>query len=74
MAAGVPIYDVAKLLGPTTIAVTMRYAHLASASGRAAIESLRSALAPTADSKPEARSRADGVAETPECFDGRRSA
>lgn len=74
VAAGVPIYDVAKLLGHTTIAVTMRYAHFAPASGRAAIERLGSALAPTSDSKPEARGHADGVAETPECFDGRRSA
>lgn len=44
VAAGVPIFDVAKILGHSTVAVTMRYAHFAPAAGRAAIDSLGAAL------------------------------
>ena len=38
--AGVPIFDVAKVLGHETIQVTMRYAHFAPEAGRAAVEAL----------------------------------
>jgi integrase len=44
VAAGVPIFDVAKILGHSTVAVTMRYAHFAPAAGRAAIDILGAAL------------------------------
>ena len=44
VAAGVPLFDVAKILGHSTLAVTMRYAHFAPEAGRAAIESLGGAL------------------------------
>jgi integrase len=44
VAAGVPIFDVAKTLGHSTIAVTMRYSHFAPEAGRAAIERLGAAL------------------------------
>ncbi len=45
VAAGVPILDVARILGHSTVAVTMRYAHFAPESGRSAIRSLGGALA-----------------------------
>ncbi len=38
--AGVPIFDVAKVLGHETIQVTMRYAHFAPEAGKAAVEAL----------------------------------
>jgi len=40
VAAGVPIFDVAKVLGHETIQVTMRYAHFAPEAGKAAVEAL----------------------------------
>lgn len=43
--AGVPVLDVARILGHSTLAVTMRYAHFAPESGRAAIERLGRSLA-----------------------------
>ncbi|MGE0193327.1 MAG: tyrosine-type recombinase/integrase [Planctomycetota bacterium] len=42
--AGVPVLDVARILGHSTLAVTMRYAHFAPESGRAAITELGRAL------------------------------
>ncbi len=45
VSGGVPIFDVAKILGHSTVSVTMRYAHFAPEAGRAAIERLSSALA-----------------------------
>ncbi len=45
VAAGVPILDVARILGHSTLAVTMRYAHFAPESGRRAIDALGAALA-----------------------------
>lgn len=51
--------------GRVRLAVTMRYAHFAPASGRAAIERLGSALAPVADPTPGAGSRADGSRRGP---------
>lgn len=42
--ASVPIFDVAKILGHSTLAVTMRYAHFAPEAGRAAIGRLGDAL------------------------------
>lgn len=48
VAAGVPIFDVAKILGHSTIAVTMRYAHFAPAAGRGAIDALDRQLRPAA--------------------------
>ena len=44
VAAGIPLLDVARILGHSTLAVTMRYAHFAPQSGRAAIEALAEAL------------------------------
>lgn len=49
VAAGVPIFDVAKILGHSTIAVTMRYAHFAPAAGRSAIDALDRRLRPPED-------------------------
>ncbi len=40
VAAGVPIFDVAKVLGHETIQVTMRYAHFAPEAGKKAVEAL----------------------------------
>lgn len=44
VAAGVPLYDVAKVLGHSTLAVTMRYAHFAPEAGRDAIAKLGKSL------------------------------
>ncbi|NUN50221.1 MAG: site-specific integrase [Candidatus Brocadiae bacterium] len=44
VAAGVPLLDVARILGHSTLAVTMRYAHFAPESGRAAVDKLGKAL------------------------------
>jgi hypothetical protein len=46
VAAGVPIFDVAKILGHSTLQVTMRYAHFAPEAGRAAIDALDRRLRP----------------------------
>jgi site-specific recombinase XerD len=40
VAAGIPLFDVAKILGHSTIAVTMKYAHFAPEAGKAAVEAL----------------------------------
>lgn len=45
VAAGVPLLDVARLLGHSTLSVTMRYAHFSPESGRAAVAKLGIALA-----------------------------
>jgi hypothetical protein len=45
VAAGVPIFDVAKVLGHKRIETTMRYAHFAPDAGRRAIDGLAAALA-----------------------------
>lgn len=55
VAEGVPLFDVAKILGHSTLAVTKRYTHSAPKAGRAAIERLRAALA--APAKVTAASR-----------------
>ena len=47
VAAGVPLFDVAKILGPSTLAVTMGYADSAPEQGHAAILRLGDALAVT---------------------------
>ncbi|MCB9829060.1 MAG: tyrosine-type recombinase/integrase [Planctomycetes bacterium] len=44
VATGVPILDVARVLGHSTLAVAMRYAHFAPESGRAAIARLAGVL------------------------------
>jgi integrase len=44
VAAAVPIFDVSKILGHSTVEVTMRYAHFAPEAGRAAIDALGRAL------------------------------
>ncbi len=44
VAEGVPLFDVAKILGHLTLAVTMRYAHFAPEAGRAGIDKLGRAL------------------------------
>lgn len=46
VAAGVPIFDVAKIFGHSTVQVTMRYAHFAPEAGRAAIDALDRRLRP----------------------------
>lgn len=43
-AAGIPLLDIARVLGHSTISVTMRYAHFAPESGRRAIDALGGAL------------------------------
>ena len=53
VAAGVPVLDVARVLGHSTLAVTMRYAHFAPESGRRAADALGKALN-VAAAKPEA--------------------
>lgn len=53
--AGVPLFDVAKVLGHATLAVTMRYAHFAPEAGRAAIERLGSVLGGVPPSTATAR-------------------
>lgn len=45
VAAGVPIFDVAKILGHASIRMTMRYSHFAPEAGRSAIDRLGAALA-----------------------------
>ena len=40
VAAGVPIFDVSKILGHSTVTVTMRYAHFAPEAGRATVAAL----------------------------------
>jgi integrase len=45
VAEGVPLLDVARILGHSTLAVTMKYAHFAPESGRTAIDRLGAALA-----------------------------
>ena len=45
-AAGIPLLDIARVLGHSTISVTMRYAHFAPESGRKAMAALGDALAP----------------------------
>ncbi len=52
VAAGVPIFDVAKVLGHSTLQVTMRYAHFAPEAGRAAIDALDRRLHPQ-DEQPD---------------------
>lgn len=54
VAAGVPLFDVGKLLGHTQIATTMRYAHLADDPLRAATNKLGSKLAAMNLDKPTA--------------------
>jgi integrase len=44
VAEGVPLFDVAKILGHSTLAVTMRYAHFSPEAGRAGIDKLGNAL------------------------------
>jgi integrase len=44
-AARIPLLDIARVLGHSTISVTMRYAHFAPESGRRAIDALGGALA-----------------------------
>ena len=44
VAAGVPLFDVAKILGHSTLAVTMRYAHFAPEAGQSAVARLGDAL------------------------------
>lgn len=45
VAAGVPVFDVSKVLGHATLAMTMRYAHFAQEAGLSAVEKLGNALA-----------------------------
>lgn len=67
VAAGVPLFDVAKILGHSTIAVTMKYAHFAPKAGRAAIDALGAALsgtaaAPKAGGNPAVSGDTEGMA------------
>ncbi len=64
VAAGVPIFDVAKVLGHSSVLVTMRYAHFAPEAGRAAIDALDRRLrpAPSADRVAEGAGRSTGQA------------
>jgi integrase len=46
VAAGVPIFDVSKILGHSSVVVTMRYAHFAPEAGRKAVDALGRVLDP----------------------------
>lgn len=72
-AAGVPLLDIARILGHSTLAVTMRYAHFVPESGRAGIEKLGKALAGKT-TPAAAASGGTGVAEATAKYDLRRSA
>ncbi len=61
VAAGVPIFDVAKILGHSTVATTMRYAHFAPEAGRTAIDRLGAVLG-----RRKARSTATRAGEVPD--------
>lgn len=71
---GVPLFDVAKILGHSTLAVTMRYAHFAPAAARAGIEKLGEALRDPASASPTGVGRVGGVAEGQAALRVRRSA
>lgn len=58
--AQIPLFDVAKILGHTSIAVTMKYAHFAPEAGKAAVEALDRMLrsgAPEGDRVAEGEAR-----------------
>lgn len=75
VAEGVPLFDVAKILGHSTLAVTMRYAQFAPKAGRAGIDKLGKALGGATEVPPADRCHPDtGVAETVTSYTGRRSA
>jgi integrase len=75
VAEGVPLFDVAKILGHSTLAVTMRYAHFAPEAGRAGIEKLGKALARVGMAgTPATATPADGVAERIATYGARRTA
>lgn len=71
VAEGVPLFDVAKILGHSTIAVTMRYAHFAPEAGRAGIDKLGRALQ---DGSPGGAGIGGSVAEAIAAYTPRRSA
>lgn len=73
VAEGVPLFDVAKILGHSTLAVTMRYAHFAPEAGRAGIDKLGKALG-VAGTPAAAPDLDEGVAESLVGYVGRRSA
>lgn len=54
VAEGVPLFDVAKVLGHASLAVTMRYAHRQPRAAQSAADRLDGALARAEDAKPEA--------------------
>lgn len=58
VAAGVPIFDVARILGHKDMKTTMRYAHFAPEAGRAAAETLERLL--DLDAQDEADAVHDG--------------
>jgi integrase len=49
VAAAVPIFDVSKILGHSSVATTMRYAHFAPEAGRSAVDRLGEALGVPSD-------------------------
>lgn len=62
-AAGIPLLDIARVLGHSTISVTMRYAHFAPESGRKAMAALGDALAGgTHDARQSRGGRSPGSA------------
>lgn len=67
VAEGVPLFDVAKILGHSTLAVTMRYAHFAPEAGRAGIDKFGRAL-------QDETSKGGSVAEGEAPYTPRRSA
>jgi len=74
VAEGVPLFDVAKILGHSTLAVTMRYAHFAPEAGRAGIEKLGKALQGGGSETGKGDSGAGFVAESKVPIEIRRSA
>lgn len=65
--AGVSIFEVAKILGHSTVAVTMRYAHFAPEAGRSAVERLGAALGTLADDEHRADRDGQGTSLSPAC-------
>jgi hypothetical protein len=64
---GIPLFEVARILGHTTLSVTMRYAHFAPEAGRAAIDALDRALGRTDDGAGVVRESAPPLSRAKAC-------
>lgn len=63
--ARVPIYELAKILGHSTLAVTTRYAHFSPEAARKAVSALGDSLALGASGVVQTRSAAERDAASP---------